>query len=122
MRTKIQINGVDFAPWVSPGGMTQSTIYRRAESRVTLDGIDHRSGYPKRAIELKLVTMRDDVLNTLMAALPQRVTATVSVNYTDLSGTERTAEFYVSDLSASAKIIRQGVTYWEGFGFKLEER
>ena len=118
MQAKLIINGVNFAQWIKSDGMTQSDIRRNSKSLVTLDGVEHRTGIVKRAISVELVTMRDDTLSFLSAAL----TSPAAVQYTDRDGYDRTSTFYVSDPVSTAKMIRRGVTYWDGIGFTLEER
>ena len=118
MLTTLIINQVDFTPWILPGGLVQTEIWRCGKSLVSMDGTEHRAGVKKRGLQVRLVTLRDDVLHSLHAAL----TSPCAVTWTDLDGTERSAQFYVSGITAAGKLMRAGVTWWDGFGFTLEQR
>ena len=119
MQIILSVNGVDIHPWCEQDGIEQSTILRQAREIVTLDGTKYSTWVSKREIQVKCVEMRDSTLSTLMAALG---TNPATVVYTDIDKGARTAIFYITDVSAAAKVVDGGNTYYSGFGFTLEER
>lgn len=119
MEAILIINGVDFTPWLLAGGLQQTEVPRLQRSVVTLDGVSHRQEVIKRGISASLVEVRDTTWQRLQTALGTRPAL---VSYIDDSAGSAQRLFYVSGLTASAKTVRGGHTYFSGGAFTLEER
>ena len=119
MQAELIINGVAFHTWAKEGGISQDTIERQGRQLITLDGTLYSTSISKRSISFSAVELSDSTLATLCDALS---TNPATVVYTDLAKGNRTASFYITDISATEKTVVCGKTYWRGFGFRLEER
>ena len=109
MQAKLIINGEDFSPWLRENGLQQTEIVRQGRSVVALDGTEYRGEVRKR----------DTTWQRLQTALRARPAL---VAYVDDSAGPAQGLFYVSGLTASAKTVRGGHTYFSGGAFTLEER
>lgn len=119
MQAKLKINGVDFTPWLKENGIQQTEIIRQGSGVVTIDGMLHQTQIIKRGMYVSLVELRDVTWYRLTQAMRARP---ATVEYIDDEKGERSAAFYVSSPTATAKIVRGGVTYFSGGTFSLEER
>ena len=119
MQAKLKINGVDFSPWLKENGLQQTEIVRQGSGIVTMDGMLHQTQIIKRGISAALVELRDVTWYRLMEALRTRP---ATVEYIDDEKGERSAVFYVTSPTATAKTVRGGITYFSGGTFSLEER
>ena len=122
MIARLIINGTDFTPWISEGGITQGVLSRVRRSIVALDGTEIRKEIEKQSIGVQLVeTVTDARAAELIGALKSAQPA--SVTYTGKDGVTRTSVlFYVSGLSGGEKKIMGTTTFWSGIAFTLEER
>lgn len=119
MRAILIINGVDFTPYLRSEGLTQSEITRRGRSVVDLNGTEHRDEIVKRSIAVSLIELRDTAWYRVVDALNTRPAA---VRYIDDRYGDTTRLFYVSGLTAAARTVRGGHTYFAGGSFTLEEK
>lgn len=120
MQATLTINGTAFHPWAREGGIEQSPVVRQEREIVTLDGTKYSTSILKRAITFSAVELRSNTLVTLISALQ---TNPAEVVYTEMAtGESRTSIFYVTEIQAAEKVVVGGNTYFEGFGFTLEER
>ena len=119
MQVKLIVNGFDFTPWLKQGGLQQTEVIRQGRSVTTLDGTLHKAEVIKRGISAQLVEVRDETWYRMKQALRIRP---ATVEYIDDDFGERTARFWVSDPSNTAKTVRGGITWFSGGGFTLEEQ
>ena len=119
MQAILIINGVDFTPWLLAGGLQQTEVPRLSRSVVTLDGVSHKQEIIKRGIAVSLVELRDNTWYRLQAALRTRP---AQVRYIDDALGDTTRLFYAGGLTAAAKTVRGGHTYFQGGSFTLEEK
>ena len=119
MQAKLKINGVDFTPWLKEDGIQQTEIVRQGTSIVTMDGMLHQTQVVKRGMYVNLVELRDVTWYQLTGALRTRP---ATVEYIDDEKGERSATFYVTSPTATAKTVRGGITFFSGGTFSLEER
>ena len=118
MQLTVTINGVDFTPWLTEGGVSFSPIVRQGRDIVFLNGVLSRKQVSKRGLSLSLVTLKDTTLERLREAADGL--CTVIVSGARESGVPR--EYYVSGFAYAAKTVRGGNTYYSGVSFDLEER
>lgn len=119
MQAILIINGTDFTPYLSAGGLEQTEIIRQGRSVVALDGTEYRSETVKRGISVGLVELRDDTWRRLQEALRVRP---ATVRYLDDRLGDVTKRFYVTGPAAAAQTVRGGHTYFTGGSFTLEEK
>ena len=118
MQAKLIINGVDFIPFIVEGGIEQTDVERYTVQVVTINGNMHRRCVRRRAIDISLRELRDEVIFRLFSTLKPDM---VSVTYTDIeSGADRTGVFHVMNRSAGLRVIKGGNTYCAGGKFRLE--
>ena len=120
MQQKLVINNQDFSRYLKADGLTFGETYRQSRDVVVLDGTLYKARITRMVIDVSLVELRDNTLAMLSSALQS--VSPASVQYTDAGGVSRTALFYASDLSYSAKTVCGGNTYYSGAGFSLEEK
>lgn len=121
MQLNLDINGVDFKPWLAENGLKYSFVERARTSVITIDGVDHRKVIRKRQIDVTLYDLPDEELIQVENAIAAQSPA--MVNYTDKNGTEKTGVLcYVSDPETVAKSVVAGTTYWGEITFSIEER
>lgn len=118
MQVFMEINGLDITGDIREDGITQSEFTRASREVVTLSGYSERSDVRKRAISVRLLERRDSRWYEICAALRTRP---VTVRYIDDTTGNATKQFYVTSLSASAKRVMGGNTYFSGGSFTLEE-
>lgn len=118
MKAELILNEYDAGPWLKENGLTQTEVVRSSRSVVTLNGTKYQGEIIKRGISASFVEMRDTSWYRLVAALRERP---VKVRYIDDDIGPRTAYFLVSSPTASAKVVRGGITYFSGGSVTLEE-
>lgn len=121
MQLNLEINGVDFKPWLAENGLKYSSVERVSRSIVTIDGTDHRKSIKKRRIDVTLYDLPDSELIAAENAIAMQSPA--MVNYTDKNGIEKTGVLcYISDPETVAKSVVADTTYWGETTFVIEER
>lgn len=118
MEVKLIINGVDFTPHLKQSGLQQYEIYRQQVEVIARDGTKYRTQTIKRGIQAQLMERRDEVWYRLRGALMQRP---ATVEYIDEAEGEMVKKFYIENPTASARIVRGGVTYFDGISLTMEE-
>lgn len=118
MQVFLEVNGLDISLFIKENGITQSEFSRQKKEVVTLDGYLARSDVVKRRIAVNLLELRDVKWYEICAALKTRP---VTVHYIDDAMGEVVKSFYVSSLSAGARTVTGGNTYFSGCSFTLEE-
>lgn len=119
MQLQLNINGVDFSHWLLEDGISFGQTTRQTVEVVTMNGTLYRNAINKNTISVSLVELRDSTLAMLKTAL---YTNPCAVQATDADGTTMSGQYYVSDLSYSAKTVIGGNTYYSGTSFDLEEQ
>lgn len=121
MQINLEINGVDFKPWLAENGIKYSPIERIRTSVITLDGTEHRKTVIKRQLEITLYDLPDSELALVQEAIDRSLPAVV--NYTEKNGENRVGVLcYVSDPEVTAQKVVAGITYWGQTTFTIEER
>lgn len=118
MEAKVIINNVDFSPWIAEDGIEYSDISRQGREVTVLNGTLYKSEILKKGLDVSLVELRDSTLATLQNA----ITSPATVQFTTRDGQLVTRTCYVSDITATAKTVRGGNTYFSGVSFSVEER
>ena len=121
MAFNLEINGVDFKPWLAENGVKFSAVERLRTSVITLDGIDHRKVVEKRQLDITLYDLPESEIALVQAAIDAERPALV--NYTEKDGYDRTGVLcYITDPQTTAQYVRGGVTYFGATEFTIEER
>lgn len=118
MNAELKLNGYDVTPWLKEGGLKQTEIVRLSRSVVTLNGIKYQGEVIKRGIAAAFVEMRDANWTKILQAIETRP---VRVEYIDDRTGRKIADFWVSGPAAAAKVVRGGITYFNGGALTLEE-
>lgn len=112
------VNGYDAGPWLIENGLKQYEIIRKSRSVTVLSGTKYLAEITKRGIDASFIELRDKVWYEIMDALSNRP---VEIKYVDDKMGPRTAKFYVSAPSASAKTVKGGITFFDGCSVSFEE-
>lgn len=118
MQVFMEINGLDITGAIRENGITQSEFSRASRQVVTLSGYVEQSEVRKRRISVQLLEVRDERWRQICAALGTRP---VTVRYIDDKAGEATKLFNVGEVTASARRVTGGNTYFSGGSFTLEE-
>lgn len=119
MQYELTINGTDFSPWLEEEGITQTEEVRQNSEIIALNGVLWRTEIVKVTLSVSLVELRDETWKKLLDALQDRP---VTVTYTDNLQGRKTARFWPSAPSATARTVRGGITFYSGVSFELTER
>ena len=118
MQIKLVINGFDAGPWLKESGLSQTKIVRTSRSVITLDGVKRQAEIIKDGMTADFVEMRDASWQKILNALSVRP---AEVTYTGDDLSDKTAYFWISNLAATAKVVRGGITYFSGCTVTFEE-
>ena len=118
MQVRLNVNGVEFTPWLAENGYVLTPLIRQSRSVVVRNGTEYRAEIHKHQLDATLVEVRDGTLATLSAALDK---SPATVLFTDDHQQLLTRTMYVTGPTATAKTVRGGNTYFSGVTFTFEE-
>lgn len=119
MQFAIKINGVDFTPYISSGGIVWEETTRVSRAVTTLNGTSYLAQINKIRCTVNLTELRDEIWNGLREALQIRPAL---VDYNKPDGTKSVKEFYVIAMREPVRTVKGGNTFYRNIAFSLEEK